>query len=79
MPGKYTINTMKLRMRGATEEQIKNYDIPLPPLSEQSAIVSRLDVLSSQLKQIEEKTNKYLADLDELKQSLLKKAFEGKL
>lgn len=60
-------------------EQIKNYEIPLPPLSEQSSIVSRLDVLSSQLKQIEEKTNKYLADLDELKQSLLKKAFEGKL
>lgn len=60
-------------------KQFSSLEIPLPPLSEQSAIVSRLDVLSSQLKQIEEKTNKYLADLDELKQSLLKKAFEGKL
>lgn len=60
-------------------KNIQKLDICFPPLSEQSSIVSRLDVLSSQLKQIEEKTNKYLADLDELKQSLLKKAFEGKL
>jgi len=59
--------------------KIKNLEIPFPNKSTQSTIVSRLDSLSANLKQIEEKTNKYLADLDELKQSLLKKAFEGKL
>ncbi|MCQ2256222.1 MAG: restriction endonuclease subunit S [Bacteroidaceae bacterium] len=62
-----------------TRYMLDEVSVNLPPLSDQQAIVSRLDYLSSQLKQIEEKTNKYLADLDELKQSLLKKAFEGKL
>lgn len=74
-----SISHQSINQASFNVKALSGLEIPLPPLSEQSSIVSRLDGLSSQLKQIEEKTNKYLADLDELKQSLLKKAFEGKI
>ena len=53
--------------------------IPLPPLEEQKHIVAHLDSLSEKVHQLEEIYTKQLADCDELKQSLLQKAFEGEL
>lgn len=50
--------------------------IPLPPLFEQQRIVSRLDSLSAHVRELEEVTQKTIAECDALKQALLRKVFE---
>lgn len=60
-------------------EQIKNLDIPLPPIIEQKAIVKKLDALSAETKMLEGIYAKKLTDLEELKKSVLRKAFAGEL
>ena len=56
-----------------------NLNIPIPPLTEQGAIVEKLDALSTESKKLESIYNKKLADLDALKKSILQKAFNGEL
>lgn len=51
---------------------------PFPPLSEQKAIVARLDALSAETKKLEGIYRQKLTDLEELKKSVLKSAFAGK-
>lgn len=58
---------------------IKEIEIPLPPLPEQKRIVKELDALSEKVRQLQEIYTKQIANCDELKQSLLQKAFEGEL
>ncbi|MEL7664469.1 MAG: restriction endonuclease subunit S [Methanosarcina mazei] len=53
--------------------------IPYPPLAEQQSIVAKLDALSSETKRLEEIYQQKLAALDELKKSVLQKAFNGEL
>ena len=62
-----------------TDKEVLNYEIPLPPLEEQKRIVAHLDSLSEKVHQLEEIYTKQLADCDELKQSLLQKAFNSDL
>ena len=58
---------------------IKSLEIPLLSLSEQKSIVKKLDALSVETKKLEENYRQKLADLEELKKSVLKKAFSGEL
>ncbi len=58
---------------------INNLGIALPSLIEQQSVVSKLDALSSETKKLEAIYQKKLADLDELKKSVLQKAFNGEL
>ena len=58
---------------------IKDMQISLPSLSQQKVIVKKLDALSGETKKLEAIYQKKLADLCELKKSVLKKAFNGKL
>ena len=58
-------------------KQILNFQIPLPPLSEQKRIVAHLDKLSEKVKRLEEIYRRTIADCEELKKSILKKTFEG--
>lgn len=58
---------------------IKDLIIPLPSFEEQKVIVSKLDNLSEQTKQLESIYSKKLDCLKELKQSILQKAFKGEL
>ena len=58
---------------------IKSLRIPLPSLSEQQAIVSKLNALSAETKKLEAIYRQKLADLDELKKSVFREAFEGEL
>lgn len=51
----------------------------LPKLSEQKIIVKKLDSLSEQTKKLEGVYRQKLADLEELKKSILNKAFKGEL
>ena len=58
---------------------IKEIEIPLPPLPEQKRIVKELDTLSEKVKALCTIYEKQIADCEELKKSLLAKAFEGNL
>jgi len=62
-----------------TKTQIENILVPFPPLFEQSAIILKLDALSSETKKLEAIYQQKLNDLEELKKSILKKAFNGEL
>ncbi|MCR5065716.1 MAG: restriction endonuclease subunit S [Bacteroidales bacterium] len=55
---------------------VENIVIPLPPQNTQHQIVSHLDALSSQIKQLEEKQRKIIAECDALKQAMLREVFE---
>lgn len=58
---------------------IENLQIFLPQINEQKAIVKKLDSLSEQVKKLEAVYQKKLSDLEELKKSILSKAFSGEL
>ncbi|HEB9971455.1 TPA: restriction endonuclease subunit S [Campylobacter coli] len=58
---------------------IKNLQIPLPPIKEQEQITSHLDELSSHVKNLKQNYQAQIKDLQELKNSLLDKAFKGNL
>ncbi|MBZ7961021.1 restriction endonuclease subunit S [Campylobacter molothri] len=62
-----------------SQTYIKNLQIPLPPLKEQEQIASYLDELSLNIKALKENYKIQIKDYEELKKSLLKKAFEGRL
>ncbi|MDD3302704.1 MAG: restriction endonuclease subunit S, partial [Candidatus Gracilibacteria bacterium] len=53
--------------------------IPLPPLPKQKEIVTYLDKIFEKNKSLKSEYERKLKDLEEMKQSLLKEAFEGKL
>ena len=56
-----------------------DFEVPVPPLSEQKRIVEQLDSLSEKVRSLEEIYTKQLANCDELKQAFLAKAFNGEL
>lgn len=66
-------------IRNLNSKQYRDIEIPLPPLPEQHRIVKKLDLLSEKTKKLEEIYRQKLADLEELKKSILKKAFDGEL
>ncbi|HEF7497145.1 TPA: restriction endonuclease subunit S [Campylobacter jejuni] len=62
-----------------SQTYIKNLQIPLPPLKEQEQIAKHLDFVFEKAKALKELYTKELKDYEELKQSLLDKAFKGNL
>jgi len=62
-----------------TVPMIKEYKISLPPIDEQQAIVTKLDSLSAQTKRLESIYQQKIVHLEELKKSVLQKAFSGEL
>lgn len=70
--------------RGATKtglglDDIRNLVIPFPPLLEQGKIVDEIERSFSITDEIEQTVEKGLRQSERLRQSILKKAFEGKL
>lgn len=59
--------------------KVKDIKIPLPPLSKQKEIVLYLDQIFEKNRVLKEKYENKLKDLEEMKQSLLKEAFEWRL
>ncbi|EJG9994367.1 restriction endonuclease subunit S [Campylobacter coli] len=59
--------------------EFSKLQIPLPPIKEQEQIASHLDELSSHVKNLKQNYQAQIKDLQELKNSLLDKAFKGKL
>ena len=58
---------------------LRKFPIPLPPLPDQKRIVKELDTLSEKTKALCAIYENQIADCEELKKSLLAKAFEGNL
>lgn len=58
---------------------LRSFPIPYPPIKDQQTIVSKLDALREQTKKLEAVYEKKLQDLEELKKSVLSKAFSGEL
>ena len=58
---------------------IKSATIPLPPLRDQQDIVKKLNTLSGKTKKLEAIYHKIVENLEELKKSVLQKAFNGEL
>ncbi|VTX71797.1 Type-1 restriction enzyme EcoKI specificity protein [Campylobacter jejuni] len=59
--------------------EFSKLQIPLPPLQEQEQIAEHLDFVFEKTKALKELYTKELKDYEELKQSLLDKAFKGEL
>lgn len=62
-----------------TKAQIETFRISIPPLKEQQTIVRQLDALRAETQKLEAVYHKKLEDLEELKKSVLQKAFNGEL
>ena len=62
---------------GINRNEVYSINVFVPGLLEQKQIVAKLDALSAETKKLEEIYKKKLADLEELKKSVLKKAFSG--
>jgi type I restriction enzyme S subunit len=60
-------------------DKIKNIPIVLPSLQTQQSIVRQLDALRAETQKLEAVYQKKIADLEELKNSILQKAFAGEL
>jgi len=80
----YILNTINLKQFWSSipqlsVPQLKSFQIPLPPLERQKQIASHLDQVFEKNRVLKEKYEKKLKDLEEMKQSLLKEAFEWKL
>jgi type I restriction enzyme S subunit len=81
---KYVIGGIDFTHSGSSIPQltvpmIKEYLISYPSLKDQQTIVSKLDALREQTKKLEAVYEKKLQDLEELKKSVLSKAFSGEL
>lgn len=76
---------IKERCKGAatqtiTKDSVRSIKIYLPDSTEeQQKIVAQLDELQEQIKKLEQIYEQKIKDLDELKQSILQKAFNGEL
>ena len=66
----------KLKVVHTNAPAIKSIKVSLPPLDLQQTIVTRLDALSSQVRNLEENCRKTLAECDALKQAMLREVFE---
>lgn len=71
-------------VRGATVDRIPlkefpSFTIVLPPYSEQTCLANGLEQLKTETQRLEAIYQQKLAALDELKKSLLHKAFSGEL
>ncbi len=62
-----------------TGNQLKTFEIPLPPLAEQHRIVVKLETLFTHLDAAVDNLKKAQTQLQRYRQSLLKAAFEGEL
>lgn len=68
-----------VRQKNLSLEKIKDIPIYLPTLKDQQTIVQKLDALSVETKRLETIYQQKILDLEELKKSVLQKAFNGEL
>lgn len=81
---KYALQTLDILRSGSaipqlTVPMIKEYSIPVPDMITQEKIVSELQSLKRYIDKIEAIYRKKILNIDELKKSILQKAFSGEL
>ena len=62
--------------RTVSLNSLRNFNIHVPPLSEQQAIVATLDSFKSKVERLQENFNKISQECDALKQAILRQVFE---
>ncbi|MBQ8676951.1 MAG: restriction endonuclease subunit S [Alphaproteobacteria bacterium] len=72
-------NAMGTTMKNLNEKIIKKVPIPLPSLSEQKRIVAKIEKRFAVADELEKAVSDGLEKANQLKQSILKKAFSGQL
>ena len=81
---KHSIDNLDILRSGSAIPQLtvpmmKKYIISYPSIEEQEKIVQKLDTLTAECKKLEAIYTQKVADLDEMKKSVLQKAFSGQL
>ena len=66
-------------MPNLSNTDLGNLPILLPPLDQQQEVLKAIDDIAAETQRLESLYRRKLADLDELKQSLLHQAFSGQL
>jgi type I restriction enzyme S subunit len=84
LDSKFVIDKMISEAKGTTQKFVglgclRDFKIKFPILNKQISIVAKLDKLSAETKKLESVYKQKLTDLEELKKSILKKAFNGEL
>lgn len=74
-----TGETRGVALRGVNVEDFRRLPIPIPPLAEQQRIVEEVERRLSVVDELEKTIGENLKRADRLRQSILKKAFSGKL
>ena len=62
-----------------TKDSVRSLNIPLPSLKEQSEVISKLNLLEEKIVSLENIYRSKISAINELKQSILQKAFNGEL
>ena len=77
---KYVISHVNTLMQpNLSIVDLKQMPVPVPSVQEQEKIIRKLDALSTETKKLEAIYQQKLNDLEELKKSILQKAFSGEL
>ena len=81
---KYSVSQLTKNITGSTRPRVnivdvREIDIPLPSITQQEIIVADIAKIELQTQTIESKYQQKLRDLEELKKSVLNKAFAGEL
>ena len=84
LDSKQTIEKMMRDAKGTTQKfvglgYLRSFPILVPPLKEQQTIVRQLDALRAETQKLEAVYQQKIDDLEELKKSILQKAFAGEL
>lgn len=84
LDSKIVINKMQTESKGATQKfvslgYLRDFVVPNPKIEIQQHIVSQLEQLQEQTNLLVSKYEQKLANLEELKKSILEKAFKGEL
>ena len=79
-----SVSQLTKEISGATRPRVnlsnvRNIVAPIPSLKVQNNIVEEINILENKTKQLEQKYQQKLDNLEELKKSLLQKAFSGEL
>ena len=81
---KYTIDNLVIQRSGSaipqlTVPMIKEYKIPVPTVEEQKQLIEKAETLRAETQRLEAIYHQKLLNLEELKKSVLQKAFAGEL
>ncbi|MCB9426229.1 MAG: restriction endonuclease subunit S [Flavobacteriales bacterium] len=81
---KYTIDNLVIQRSGSaipqlTVPMIKDYKIPVPSIEEQKLIIEKAETLKQQKENLDSVYLQKIEGLEELKKSILQKAFAGEL